>query len=176
MAFSKTSLSLHRIFTKLAHFHFHYMEFFYTKFRLIRIRNVQENRTSAFTKPLLLWKSNKYYILVCVCAFARVCMVGWPEEWACVSASMHVELIIQHAMRLRHIVFLFVASLAPPLFRHYLINDRIFEKTLLNVRYKLWFSLQDSFKIFLLLRRIERDIVIHVETSACKMPVILVRL
>jgi hypothetical protein len=28
----------------------------------------------AFTKPLLLWKSNNYYLLVCVCMLARACV------------------------------------------------------------------------------------------------------
>jgi hypothetical protein len=49
---------------------------------------------------LLPWKSNKYYIFVCVCVCARAL----------------VALLIQHATRMRHIVTLFVAPLAPPHF------------------------------------------------------------
>ena len=36
----------------------------------------------AFTKPLLLWKSNKYYVLACVCMHARACVRAcvWSTE------------------------------------------------------------------------------------------------
>ena len=60
--------------------------------------NVQQDRQRAynvtFTKPLLQWKSNKYYILLCVCVCAHVrecaracvCVCVREREWtgACV--------------------------------------------------------------------------------------------
>ena len=56
----------------------------------VTLRRVRES--------LLPWKSNKYYIFVCVCV------------------RVHVALLIQHATRMRHIVTSYVAPLAPPYF------------------------------------------------------------
>jgi hypothetical protein len=39
-----------------------------------------------------------------------------------------VALVIQHAMRMRHILTSFVTLWHHHIFRHYLINDTIFEK------------------------------------------------
>ena len=50
---------------------------------------------------------------------------------------------------------------------------RFSEKMLLNIKYVLWFSLQLLSETFLI-PRIQRDIVINVKTSSCKVPVILV--
>jgi hypothetical protein len=51
------------------------------------------------------------------------------------------------------------------MFRHSLINGTIFGKTLQNMKCMFWVSLQRSFETFLILWRIQRDIVINVETS-----------
>ena len=48
-------------------------------------------------KPLLQWKSDNYYVFLCVCACARV------DECLC----MRVALLIQHATRMRHVVICF---------------------------------------------------------------------
>jgi hypothetical protein len=77
---------------------------------------------------------------------------------------------------MRHIVTLFVATLTPFIFRHYLINDAIFEKQQLNIKYVFSLSLQLLSETFFFLRRIKRDIVINVKTSSCKVPVISVGL
>jgi hypothetical protein len=47
-------------------------------------------------ESLLPWTSNKHYIFVCVCMFAR----ARGHAHAC----MHVALLIQHVTRMRHIV------------------------------------------------------------------------
>jgi hypothetical protein len=60
------------------------------------------------------------------------------------------------------------------IFRHYLINGVISGKRLLKVKCVFWFSLQLLSKTFLILRRIQRDIVKNVEKSSCKVPLILV--
>jgi hypothetical protein len=60
------------------------------------------------------------------------------------------------------------------IFRHYLINCTIFGRTLLNIKCVFWFSIQLLFEISLVMRRIERYIVIHVKTSSCRLRVILV--
>ena len=64
--------------------------------------------------------------------------------------------------------------LASPIFRHYLINDTIFGKKSLNIKCVFGFSLQVLLETFLILRINQRDIVIHVKTSSCKAPVIVV--
>ena len=46
------------------------------------------------------------YVRACAC----------PGRWACTCACVHVALLIQHAIRMRHIVTSFVASLTPPHF------------------------------------------------------------
>ena len=102
---------------------------------------------------------------MCVC----VC------ESACAHGRVHVALLIQHSKRMRHTVLSIVASLAPPYFRHYLINGTIFErkKVTEKMTYVFWFSVQLLFGTFLILRRIQGDIAINVETSSCKVPVII---
>ena len=60
-------------------------------------------------------------------------------------------------------------------FPHYLVNGTIFEKKLLNTKYVFWFYLQLLSQTFLILGRIQRDIVINVNTSLCKAPLIHVR-
>jgi hypothetical protein len=73
----------------------------------------------------LPWTSNKYIFVCVVCARARVC----PGTWACACVYVHVALLIHHATRMRHIVALFVATLAPPyFFENYIINGTIFRK------------------------------------------------
>jgi hypothetical protein len=42
------------------------------------------------------------------CACVRTC--GYPGAWVCACAEVHVTLLIQHAMRTRHIVTSFVAQ------------------------------------------------------------------
>jgi hypothetical protein len=61
------------------------------------------------------------------------------------------------------------------IFPHYLINGTIFGKKLLNIKCAFWFSLQLLSETFLILRRIQRDIIINVHRSSRKVPVILVR-
>jgi hypothetical protein len=58
-------------------------------------------------KSFLPWKSNKYF--VCVCVFVRA--GGCPFTWACAFECVHVALLIQHATRMHHIVTSFVASI-----------------------------------------------------------------
>ena len=49
---------------------------------------------------------------------------------------------------------------------------RFSKKKLLNKKYVFWFSLQHLSEIFLILRRTERDVIMHVIKSSCKVPVI----
>jgi hypothetical protein len=77
-----------------------------------------------FRESLLQWKSNKYYISVCVCL--RAC--GYPSAWACSCVCMHLALFIQYAIRMRHNVTSLWPLVIHHIFRHYLIKDAIFGK------------------------------------------------
>ena len=109
-------------------------------------------RWGAFIQPLL--KSNKYYTnWVCVCSLRYT------------ECSAHAPYCHQWPGRLYNI--------SPP----YLINRTIFEKkkllnknTCFDFLYKFYFS-----ETFLILWRIEHDIIKNVQCSSCKVPVILVR-
>jgi hypothetical protein len=59
------------------------------------------------------------------------------------------------------------------IFQHYLINGTIFGRELLITEYVFCFSVQLLSKTFLILRRIQRDIVIRVKTSSRKVAFIL---
>ena len=95
-------------------------------------------------------------------------------HWACACVCVHVALLIQHATRMRPTVTSCVAPLAPPHFStlSHKLND--LRKKALKIKCVFRFSLQILSKSFLILRRIQEDIAIKVETSSCKVPVILV--
>jgi hypothetical protein len=99
----------------------------------------------------LPWKSNTCYIF-------------------CVS----VTLVIQHAKCMHRIILSSVACLALPYFSTLSHKRHDFRKNLLNIECVFRFSLQLLSEIFLILRRIERDI-INVHRSSCNISVIFVR-
>ena len=119
-----------------------------------------------FTKPLLQWKSSKYYIFLCVCVSVRgrvnmcVCMLASsPTYPAC---KTHASYCLLWPLWLHQIVW------------RYLINGAIFRKRLLNIKCVSLFFLQLLSKSFFILRIIQRDVIINVETYSTKVPVILV--
>jgi hypothetical protein len=90
-----------------------------------------------------------------------------------------LALVIQHAKCIFSMqnVLSPVACLALPHFSHYLINGMIFrKKKVLNIKHVFRFSLELPSEIFPILRRIQRDIIINVHRSSCKvgLPIILV--
>ena len=86
-------------------------------------------------KPLLLWTSNEYYIFwVCVCSLRYL---------ACNAHAPYCHLW---------------PVLLYDIFPHYLINGKIFQKTLLNTKCVFWFSLQLLSETFQSLRRNKWDI------------------
>jgi hypothetical protein len=120
------------------------------------------------------------YLRMCVCVrvwvgmLARICVCGYPSASACVCASARVALLSRHVTRMRHIVSL-VAPLIPQYLYTFSHKRRDFQKKkLLNIKRVFLFSLQLLFEVFFVLRRIQRDIVINVKTSSCKVPFILV--
>jgi hypothetical protein len=60
------------------------------------------------------------------------------------------------------------------IYPHYLINDTILGKKLLNIKCVFWFYLQLLSEKFLILRTIQRHIIINVHKYSCKVPIILV--
>ena len=59
-------------------------------------------------------------------------------------------------------------------FQYYHINDTISKKSLLETKCVFWFPLRCLSEIFLIISRIERDMIKNVYRSSCKVPVILV--
>jgi hypothetical protein len=90
--------------------------------------------------------------------------------------SVSVALVIQHAKRMRHIILSFVVSLAV---RNVFIlspKQHDFWEKLVKTQNMFSLSLRISREKFLILRRIQQDMLITVDRSWCKVPVILVRL
>ena len=103
--------------------------------------------------------------------------VGWYNHSCCRKEKcityyecVFVAWVIEYVMRMRHIVMspLRLYSIFP----HYLINDTIFGKKLLNTKCVFWFSVHLLSETFLILRRIQRDIIKNVYRLSCKVPVI----
>ena len=114
-------------------------------------------------ESLLLWKSNK-----------RACACIWVPE--------RVGVFIY--VRACSLAYPTCSALAPYCIVMYslsgctkcsdIIHGTIFgKKKLLNVKCMFWFSLQNLFETFLILRRIQRYNVINVKTSSCKVPLFL---
>jgi hypothetical protein len=103
----------------------------------------------------LQWKSNKCYIFR-VCVFSR----KYP---AC---KTHIFCVILYC----HLwpVWLYYV------FPHYLINSKIIQNTLINIKCVFWLYLQIIYGAFIILR-IQRYIFINLHWSSCKVPLILVR-
>jgi hypothetical protein len=85
-------------------------------------------------QPLLLWKSNKYYIF-------------WEQIYSLMYAVCNNHAPYCHLWT----VWLY------GVFPHYLINGMIFEKRILNIKHLFWFSLQLLYKIFFIREIPERD-------------------
>ena len=100
---------------------------------------------SAFAKPLLLWKSNENNMF---------------QVWVC---------SLSYAKRMRHIVIRGLSGC-----NHIFAHGTTSGKTLLNVKFVFWFSVQLLCETFLIRIRIQRDIM-NVHRSSCKVPIIRVR-
>ena len=98
---------------------------------------------------MLPWKTNKY------------------------SECASVTLVIQHAKRMRRIILLSVACLAVLNFFTLSHKRHDFLKKLLNIKCVFWFCLQLLSEKFLIVRRIQRDIIINLHKSSCKVTLLL---
>jgi hypothetical protein len=111
-------------------------------------------------------------VYVCVCVLA--CMRDYVCGCKCKSAGMCLRACIltytpYNALPYCHLRPLWFHHI----FRHFLIKGTIFGKKLLKVKCVFWFSLELLFEIFLILRRIQPDIVINVESLYVKKPLFL---
>jgi hypothetical protein len=112
-------------------------------------RIMQQGRP--FAEPRLQLKSNAFYIF-----WVRICSRNYS---AC---NAHAPYCHLRPTWLCHN------------FPHYLVNGMIFGRKLLNTICVFWFSLQLLSETFLIPRRIQRDIIINVHTTSCKVPIFLV--
>ena len=76
---------------------------------------------------------------------------------------------------MRRIILSSAACQALPYFSTLSHKQHDFRKNVLNIKCVLWVPLQLLSEEFTFLRTAERDIIINVQNSACKIPVILVR-
>ena len=104
-------------------------------------------------------EKQKYYIFLCGCTGTGVCL-----------RACSLNFPARNAPPFCHLWPLWLHKNFP----HYLINDTIFGKRLLNIKCVFWFFLQLLFETLLILRIIQRDIVIHVKTASRKVTDILV--
>jgi hypothetical protein len=86
---------------------------------------------------------------------------------------MSVALVIQHAKRMRRTILSSLACPALPYFSTLSHKRHDFRKQLLNIKCVFLFSLQILSETFLILRRIQRDIIINVHRSSCQVPLLL---
>jgi len=112
----------------------------------------RERHWGTFMQQLSLWKSNTYYTFsVCVCS------LSYP---ACNMREPYCHL---WPVQLYNI------------FPHHLINCTIFgEKKVIEHKTCVVFFTTSVWK-FLILRRIQRRVIINMHSSSCKIPVFLVR-
>ena len=89
------------------------------------------------------------------------------------SVCVSVDLGIHHPKRMRHTILFSVAVWLYNIFRYHLTQTMIFGKRLSHIKCVFWFSLhllQES----LIIRIIQRYIIINAHRSSCMVPVILV--
>jgi hypothetical protein len=91
------------------------------------------------------------------------------------SECVSVAFVTQHAKRMRRIILSSVACLALPYLDTLSHKRHDFWEKLSNPKCVFLFSPRLLPETFLILRRIQRDIIISVDRLSCKVPVILLR-
>jgi hypothetical protein len=95
----------------------------------------------------------------------------WTTYSECVSVALVISMQSACAVLYCHLRPVWLYHIFP----HYLINGTILGKNLLNIKCAFWFSLHLLSAIYVILRKIVRDIIINLQRSSCEVPVILVR-
>ena len=110
-----------------------------------------------------------------MCACVRVCLCVCGKGYGCTGAGVCLRACsLTYSVRHLQAPYCLQRLWLHLIFRHF-INGVIFgKKKLLNIKCVFRFSLQLLFETFLVLRINQRDIIINVKTSSCKVPVILV--
>jgi len=86
-----------------------------------------------------------------------------------------VVLVIQQAKRMRRIIYILQPVRLYHMFSTLTHKRNDFREKLLNKEFTFWFSLQFSSKTFLILRKIQRDIITEIHRSSRKVVATLVR-
>ena len=88
---------------------------------------------------------------------------------------MFEALVIQHAKRMRCSMLSSVVCPAVPSFSTLSHKQHDFRKMLLNIKCVFGFSVQLLSETYIIVGITERDIVVNVHRSSCKVPVVLLR-
>jgi hypothetical protein len=91
------------------------------------------------------------------------------------SECVSVALVIQHAKRMRCIILSSVACVAVPYFFTLSHKQHDFRPKVIEHKMCVLIFSRTLNKIFLILKILERDIIIHVHRPSCKVPVIRIR-
>ena len=98
----------------------------------------------------------------------RAC--GYPGAWACTCTYVHVALLIQYATRMCYVVTSFVAPQSPPHFSTLPHKRCDFRKKVTEHKMCVLIFSTNMYKTFLIVTRIQRDIVKYVKPSSRKAP------
>jgi hypothetical protein len=125
-------------------------------------RRVRETVVSAKKQQLL-------HNTLCVCVCLCVCVPGRLVMWMC----MHMCSLAYPAC-IAHVPYFVICGLSGST-KFSVLSHKLhdFRKNSLNIKCVFWFSLQRLSKTVLILRIIQRNIVINMETFPCKVLVIL---
>ena len=126
-----------------------YKKQWHDKQRSYKVKSCRVRATNFF---FWSWKSNEHYVF-----WVRICSLSYPGR------NAHAPYYIATCG----------LSTCANILPHYLTNDAIFGKTLLNINCVFLFPLQILSETFLILRTIQWDIIINVRISSCEVPVIL---
>jgi hypothetical protein len=91
------------------------------------------------------------------------------------SECLFVALVTQHARRMCHIISSYVGYSAPPYFSTLSHKRHDFRKNFTENRHCVLIFSSSLSEIFFVLRMIERNIIININRTSCKVPIILVR-